>query len=88
MKKLRLSPLLSALILIIVGVILVLYSGDALSTILRVVAAGLLVAKHPLSSVTERQYTDSVAANRHFLGGRIHLVVHHSSRSIVRHIFL
>ena len=43
MKKLRLSPLLSALILIIVGVILVLYSGDALSTILRVVAAGLLV---------------------------------------------
>lgn len=43
MKKLRISPLLSAIILIIVGVILVLYSGDALSTILRIVAIGLLV---------------------------------------------
>ena len=43
MKRIRISPLLSALILIVVGVILVLYSGDALSTLLRIVAIGLLI---------------------------------------------
>lgn len=42
MKK-KLAPLLRALILVIVGVILVLYSGDALTTILRIIGIGLLL---------------------------------------------
>ena len=43
MKKARTSPLLIGLIMIVLGVILVLYSGEAMATILRIAAVGFLI---------------------------------------------
>ena len=44
MKKTHISPLFVGLIMIVLGVILVLYSGQAMATILRITAVGFLVA--------------------------------------------
>ena len=43
MKKTHTSPLFIGLIMIVLGVILVLYSGQAMATILRITAVGFLV---------------------------------------------
>ena len=43
MKKKQINPLFMGLIMIVLGVILVVYSGQAMATILRITAVGFLV---------------------------------------------
>ena len=42
MKKKQINPLFMGLIMIVLGVILVVYSGQAMATILRITAVGFL----------------------------------------------